>query len=125
MVRRVGFHRGRFPGGPATVDEARNPAGEPPPGPACRYASSYRAGSRRTFFPDSLSTNRGARAARLDPGRTQGAGVARGHEIRADYDRATLVVYQAYSPAITDAALRERRFVPPFSFTRMTWIKPS
>jgi hypothetical protein len=51
--------------------------------------------------------------------------VANIHEIRADYDRATLVVYQAYCPAIADAALDAQRFVPPFSFTRMTWIKPS
>jgi hypothetical protein len=47
------------------------------------------------------------------------------HEIRADFDRDTLVVYQAYSPAIADAALWAGRFVPPFSFHRMTWIKPS
>jgi hypothetical protein len=47
------------------------------------------------------------------------------HEIRADYDRDTITVYQAYSPAIADAALMAGRFVPPFSFHRMTWIKPS
>ena len=47
------------------------------------------------------------------------------HEIRADYDRDTIVIYQAYSPAIADAALAAGRFVPPFSFHRMTWIKPS
>jgi hypothetical protein len=47
------------------------------------------------------------------------------HEIRADYDRETLVVYQAYAPAIAEAALEAQRFVPPFSFGRMTWIKPS
>jgi hypothetical protein len=46
-------------------------------------------------------------------------------EIRADYDRETLAIYQAYSPAIADAALEAGRFVPPFSFHRMTWIKPS
>ena len=46
-------------------------------------------------------------------------------EIRADYDRDTIVVYQAYSDAIADAALRAGRFVAPFSFNRMTWIKPS
>lgn len=46
-------------------------------------------------------------------------------EIRADFDRETIVVYQAYSPAIADAALDAQRFVPPFSFHRMTWIKPS
>ncbi|MGA5192914.1 DUF4291 domain-containing protein [Streptomyces exfoliatus] len=47
------------------------------------------------------------------------------YQIRADYDAGTLVVYQAYSPAIADAALRAGRFVEPFSFHRMTWIKPS
>ncbi len=47
------------------------------------------------------------------------------HEIRADYDRDTVVIYQAYSSAIADAALEAGRFVSPFSFHRMTWIKPS
>ena len=47
------------------------------------------------------------------------------HEIRADYDQETIVVYQAYSPAIADAALNAQEFVPPFSFHRMTWVKPS
>jgi hypothetical protein len=47
------------------------------------------------------------------------------HEIRADYDRDTIAIYQAYSPAIADAALKANTFVPPFSFHRMTWIKPS
>jgi hypothetical protein len=51
--------------------------------------------------------------------------VAAEHEIRADYDRDTIAIYQAYSPAIADAALEAGRFVPPFSFHRMTWIKPS
>ncbi|MFI9050435.1 DUF4291 domain-containing protein [Streptomyces sp. NPDC053427] len=46
-------------------------------------------------------------------------------QIRADHDATTLVVYQAYAPAVADAALRAGRFVPPFSFGRMTWIKPS
>ncbi|MCI0357450.1 MAG: DUF4291 domain-containing protein [Planctomycetaceae bacterium] len=46
-------------------------------------------------------------------------------EIRADYDRTTIVVYQAYNDAIADAALAAGRFVPPFSLGRMTWIKPS
>jgi hypothetical protein len=53
------------------------------------------------------------------------AGVPAEHEIRADHDRQTLVIYQAYSSAIADAALEAQRFVPPFSFQRMTWIKPS
>ncbi len=47
------------------------------------------------------------------------------HEIRADYDDDTIVVYQAYSNEIAEAALAAGRFVAPFSFNRMTWIKPS
>ncbi|MFC9585933.1 DUF4291 domain-containing protein [Streptomyces yangpuensis] len=47
------------------------------------------------------------------------------YQVRADYDARTIVVYQAYADAIADAALRAGRFVPPFSFRRMTWIKPS
>jgi hypothetical protein len=47
------------------------------------------------------------------------------HEIRADFDRRSIAIYQAYSPAIADAALAANRFVPPFSIGRMTWIKPS
>ncbi|MFG2820873.1 DUF4291 domain-containing protein [Kitasatospora sp. NPDC048365] len=47
------------------------------------------------------------------------------YQIRADYDARTIVVYQAYSSEIADAALRAGRFVAPFSFQRMTWIKPS
>ena len=46
-------------------------------------------------------------------------------QIRADFDANTIVVYQAYGPAIADAALAAGKFVAPFSFTRMTWIKPS
>lgn len=47
------------------------------------------------------------------------------HEIRADYDCGGIVIYQAYSSAIADSALKAQRFVAPFSFGRMTWIKPS
>jgi hypothetical protein len=47
------------------------------------------------------------------------------HEIRADFDRDTIVVYQAYRDEIADAALAAGKFVAPFSFRRMTWIKPS
>lgn len=47
------------------------------------------------------------------------------NEIRADYDSRSIVVYQAYGAAIATAALHNKRFVPPFSFQRMTWIKPS
>lgn len=45
--------------------------------------------------------------------------------VRADFDRRSIVVYQAYNDAIADAALAAGRFVSPFSFQRMTWIKPS
>jgi hypothetical protein len=47
------------------------------------------------------------------------------HQIRADYDATTIVVYQAYSPSIAEPAVAAQRFVPPFSMNRMTWIKPS
>src|ERR1044071_541075 len=47
------------------------------------------------------------------------------YEIRADYDANTIVVYQAYRDAIAVPAIQQQRFVPPFSFNRMTWIKPS
>jgi len=56
---------------------------------------------------------------------SRGEAVPAEREIRADYDRDTVVVYQAFTPAIADAALKAGRFVPPFSFQRMTWIKPS
>ena len=45
--------------------------------------------------------------------------------IRAKHNASTLVVYQAYNHAIADAAIDAQAFVAPFSFTRMTWIKPS
>lgn len=47
------------------------------------------------------------------------------YEIRANYNHETIVVYQAYPPQIADPAVQEQRFVAPFSFQRMTWIKPS
>lgn len=47
------------------------------------------------------------------------------HQIRATYDAETITVYQAYSPAIADPAVAAGTFAPPFSLTRMTWIKPS
>ena len=46
-------------------------------------------------------------------------------EIRADHDATTIVVYQAFRPAIAEAAVAAQRFVEPFSLNRMTWIKPS
>jgi len=47
------------------------------------------------------------------------------YEIRADYDRNTIVVYQAYNKFIAEKAIKDKRFSEPFSFNRMTWIKPS
>lgn len=47
------------------------------------------------------------------------------YEIRADYDRDSIVVYQAYPASIAKPALKAQKFVEPFSFGRMTWIKPS
>lgn len=46
-------------------------------------------------------------------------------EVRATFDRTSILVYQAYNDSIADAALKAGRFVPPFSYHRMTWIKPS
>jgi hypothetical protein len=51
--------------------------------------------------------------------------VAALNHIRADHDARTIVVYQAYAPAIAEPAVRAKKFVPPFSLGRMTWIKPS
>ncbi|MEV0086015.1 DUF4291 domain-containing protein [Saccharopolyspora sp. NPDC050642] len=45
--------------------------------------------------------------------------------VRARYSESTITVYQAYSPAIAEAALAAGKFVPPFKRERMTWIKPS
>lgn len=47
-------------------------------------------------------------------------------QVRAVYDEYTIRVYQAYDDKIADTALAAGTFVsPPFSMTRMTWIKPS
>ncbi len=46
-------------------------------------------------------------------------------QIRARFDAHHIVVYQAYCPAIAEAAVQAQRFVPPFSVARMTWVKPS
>lgn len=47
------------------------------------------------------------------------------HEIRAVYDRDSITVYQAYNQHIAQLAVQHQKFVSPFSFQRMTWIKPS
>jgi hypothetical protein len=47
-------------------------------------------------------------------------------EIRAGFGPETITVYQAYSEEIATSAVAHQTFVsPPFSMTRMTWIKPS
>lgn len=46
-------------------------------------------------------------------------------EIRADYNRDTIVIYQAYNETIAKSAIMNQKFSAPFSFNRMTWIKPS
>ncbi|MFT3725782.1 MAG: DUF4291 domain-containing protein [Hyphomonadaceae bacterium] len=47
-------------------------------------------------------------------------------EIRAACSPQTIRVYQAYSDTIADSAVAHQTFVsPPFSMSRMTWIKPS
>lgn len=46
-------------------------------------------------------------------------------EIRARFTGETIRVFQAYSPAIAEPAVRAQTFVQPFKLTRMTWIKPS
>jgi hypothetical protein len=54
------------------------------------------------------------------------AGLLPFRQIRARQgDDGRVTVYQAYSPAIADAALAAGRFVAPFKRVRMTWIKPS
>jgi hypothetical protein len=46
-------------------------------------------------------------------------------QVRAVHDADTITVYQAYPPAIADAAVRSGTFVAPFKRERMTWVKPS
>ncbi|MDC9588791.1 DUF4291 domain-containing protein [Xenorhabdus sp. XENO-10] len=46
--------------------------------------------------------------------------------IKANYTDEYIRVYQAFSDSIADSAIENGTFVsPPFSMTRMTWIKPS
>lgn len=46
-------------------------------------------------------------------------------EIRATYNAQEIAVYAAFSPSIADVAVQNQQFLPPFSYSRMTWIKPS
>lgn len=44
-------------------------------------------------------------------------------QVRALYDDDSVTVHQAYPVRIAGPAVAAGRFVPPFSMTRMTWIK--
>ena len=48
-----------------------------------------------------------------------------GRHITAQFDDATIVVYQAYCPQIGDFAIQHGYFGDGFSYGRMSWIKPS
>ena len=48
-----------------------------------------------------------------------------GRHILASFDDASVFVYQAYRPEIGEYAAKHGRFGPPFSFSRMSWIKPN
>lgn len=48
-----------------------------------------------------------------------------GRHILAHHDDASLIVYQAYRPAIADFAVKHQRFGGEFSYNRMSCIKPN
>ncbi|MDP9605243.1 UNVERIFIED_ORG: hypothetical protein J2W38_005056 [Variovorax paradoxus] len=49
-----------------------------------------------------------------------------GRHILAHHDEASVIVYQAYRPAIGEYAIRHGRLDgPDFSLSRMSWIKPN
>ena len=48
-----------------------------------------------------------------------------GRHILAQYDATTVVVYQAYAPDIGRFAVEQGWFGGPFSYERMSWIKPN
>lgn len=50
---------------------------------------------------------------------------ASGRHILAQFDSETIVVYQAYRPAIGRFAAQHQWFGGVFSFNRMSWIKPN
>ena len=49
----------------------------------------------------------------------------RGRHVLAQSDADSIVVYQAYRPAIADYATAHQRFGGEFSYSRMSWIKPN
>jgi hypothetical protein len=50
---------------------------------------------------------------------------AAGRHILAQYDEATVVVYQAYRPPIGRFAAEHGYFGGEFSYSRMSWVKPN
>lgn len=50
---------------------------------------------------------------------------AEGRHILASHDKESVIVYQAYRPAIGHYAAEHQRFGGEFSFSRMSWIKPN
>ncbi len=48
-----------------------------------------------------------------------------GRHILAQYDDETIVVYQAYCPAIGRYAVEKGSFGGDFSYARMSWVKPN
>lgn len=50
---------------------------------------------------------------------------ASGRHILAQFDAGTVIVYQAYRPAIGHYAAQHQSFGGEFSFNRMSWIKPN
>jgi hypothetical protein len=63
---------------------------------------------------------------RIKPYRSQTARWPRaGRHILAQYEATTVVVYQAYTPAIGGFAAEHGWFGGAFSYDRMSWIKPS
>lgn len=62
---------------------------------------------------------------RLAPYPEQQAGwPTEGRHILAQHDAETIVVYHAYQPESADWAVEHQRFGGPWSFDRMSWIKP-
>ena len=50
---------------------------------------------------------------------------AEGRHILAQFDDESIVVYQAYRPAIGRYAVEQQRFGGEFSLGRMSWVKPN
>lgn len=48
-----------------------------------------------------------------------------GRHILAHYDDRSVIVYQAYRPAIGRYAAEQGRFGGEFSYSRMSWVKPN